>query len=90
MEIIFDGKVIDFDDTGNIAYGVLAKATGLGDLAINGGAGFINMSEAWENSNGLYEHLKTIIREVSWCITLFDDPKDFIAIRKGVLIYYKL
>ena len=90
LQYIFDGMVIDFDDTGNMAYGVLAKAAGLGDFALNGGAGVINALEAWESSNGLVEHLKTIEREVSWLITLCDDPRDFIAIRKGVLVYYKL
>ena len=28
LQYIFDGKTIDFDDTGNMAYGVLAKAGG--------------------------------------------------------------
>ena len=90
LQYIFDGEIIDFDDTGNMAYGVLAKAAGLGDFALNGGAGVINALEAWESSNGLAEHLKTIEREVSWLITLCDDPRDFIAIRKGILVYYKL
>lgn len=90
LQYIFDGRVIYSYDTGNMAYGVLAKAAGLGDFALNGGAGVINALEAWESSNGLAEHLKTIEREVSWLITLCDDPRDFIAIRKGILVYYKL
>lgn len=46
LQYIFDGRVIYSYDTGNMAYGVLAKAAGLGDFALNGGAGVINALEA--------------------------------------------
>ena len=31
--------IIDFDDTGNMAYGVLAKASGMSDNLMQAGAG---------------------------------------------------
>lgn len=38
--------VIDFDDTGNMAYGVLAKAAGMSDNLMQAGAGVYNFKEA--------------------------------------------
>ena len=90
LQYIFDGKVIDFDDTGNMAYGVLAKASGMYNLLMEGGAGIINAKEALENSGNLSNKIKTIIRELSWIATYGDDPRDNAAIKLGVEYYYKL
>ena len=46
LQYIFDGMVIDFDDTGNMAYGVLAKAAGMTDFLMESGAGLYNLFEA--------------------------------------------
>ncbi len=62
LQYIFDGMVIDFDDTGNMAYGVLAKASGMSDTLMQFGAGVINAKEAFKNSNGKIEFLKTFNR----------------------------
>ncbi len=90
LQYIFDGRVIDFDDTGNMAYGVLAKASGMYNLLMEGGAGIINAKEALENSGNLSNKIKTIIRELSWIATYGDDPRDNAAIKLGVEYYYKL
>ena len=90
LQYIFDGRVIDFDDTGNMAYGVLAKASGMSDTLMQFGAGVINAKEAFKNSNGKIEFLKTLNRELSWILTYGDDPRDNEAIKIGVEYYYRL
>ena len=90
LQYIFDGRVIDFDDTGNMAYGVLAKASGMSYTLMQFGAGVINAKEAFKNSNGKIEFLKTLNRELSWILTYGDDPRDNEAIKIGVEYYYRL
>lgn len=82
--------IIDFYDTGNMAYGVLAKASGMTDVLMELGAGVINAKEAFKNSNGKIEFLKTLNRELSWILTYGDDPRDNEAIKIGVEYYYRL
>ena len=93
LQYIFDGKVIDFDDTGNMAYGVLAKAAGITDISMEVGAGLINAQEALEGSwhnKDVFEFNKDLTRELSWWKTYGDDPRDNEAIKLGVEYYYKL
>ena len=73
-----------------MAYGVLAKASGMYNLLMEGGAGIINAKEALENSGNLSNKIKTIIRELSLIATYGDDPRDNEAIKLGVEYYYKL
>ena len=73
-----------------MAYGVLAKASGMFDILMELGAGLINAKEALENSGNLSNKIKTIIRELSWIATYGDDPRDNAAIKLGVEYYYKL
>lgn len=81
--------VIDFDDTGNMAYGVLARAAGIHDFSMEVGAGIINAKEALENSELLSDKLKTAVRELSWILTYGDDPRDNAAIKLGLEYYDK-
>ena len=94
LQYIFDGKVIDFDDTGNMAYGVLAKAAGITDISMQFGAGVTNAQEAlegnWNNNKDIFELSKVLERELSWWKTYGDDPRDNEAIKLGVEYYYKL
>ncbi len=94
LQYIFDGKVIDFDDTGNMAYGVLAKASGMFDILMELGAGLINAKEAlegsWYSNKDVFELNKNLLRELSWWKTYGDDPRDNEAIKLGVEYYYKL
>ena len=94
LQYIFDGKVIDFDDTGNMAYGVLAKASGMFDILMELGAGLINAKEAlegsWYSNKDVFELNKNLLRELSWWKTYGDDPRDNAAIKLGVEYYYKL
>ena len=86
--------VIDFDDTGNMAYGGLAKATGITDISMQFGAGVTNAQEAlegnWNNNKDIFELSKVLERELSWWKTYGDDPRDNAAIKLGVEYYYKL
>ncbi len=93
LQYIFDGRVIDFDDTGNMAYGVLAKASGMTDVLMELGAGLINAKEALQgdwNNKDLFKLDETIQRELSWWKTYGDDPRDNEAIKLGVEYYYKI
>lgn len=94
LQYIFDGRVIDFDDTGNMAYGVLAKAAGMWNIIMESGAGAINAYEAlkgnWNNNKDLFKLGEVIRREMSWWRTYGDDPRDNEAIKLGVEYYYKL
>ena len=79
--------VIDFDDTGNMAYGVLAKAAGMWNIIMESGAGAINAYEAlkgnWNNNKDLFKLGEVIRREMSWWRTYGDDPRDHEAIKLG-------
>ena len=102
LQYIFDGKTIDFDDTGNMAYGVLAKAAGMSDFIMQLGAGGYNFFEAvggWSTWNDIksLEFSEAMPRikkgwayEKDWISTYFDDPRDNAAIRLGVEYYYKI
>ena len=102
LQYIFDGKTIDFDDTGNMAYGVLAKAAGMSDFIMQLGAGGYNFFEAvggWSTWNDIksLEFSEAMPRikkgwayEKDWISTYFDDPKDNAAIKLGVEYYYKI
>ena len=94
LQYIFDGMVIDFDDTGNMAYGVLAKASGMTDVLMELGAGVINAKEAlqgnWNSNKDIFELYNVLEREMSWWRTYGDDPRDNEAIKLGVEYYYKL
>ncbi len=46
LQYIFDGRIIEYDDTGNIAYGVIAKAAGISEFVGHAGAGLYNFWEA--------------------------------------------
>ena len=86
--------VIDFYDTGNMAYGVLAKAAGITDISMEVGAGLINAKEAlegsWYSNKDVFELNKNLLRELSWWKTYGDDPRDNAAIKLGVEYYYKI
>lgn len=83
LQYIFHGEVIDFDDTGNICFGVIAKAAGIGEWIAQVGAGLYNFKEA-KDSVGWKEACKY---EKEWWITFFDDPRDNEAIKKGFEYY---
>jgi len=108
MQYILDDMIIDYDDTGNIAYGVLAKAIGMDDLISHGGGGLYN---AWSNINpfgflkktakaligkndnykeDIEELIDSLIQEISWLNTFFDDPRDYAAIELGFEYYKKV
>lgn len=86
--------IIDFYDTGNMAYGVLAKASGMTDVLMELGAGLINAKEAlqgnWNSNKDIFELYNVLEREMSWWRTYGDDPRDNEAIKLGVEYYYKL
>ena len=101
LQYIFDGRVIDFDDTGNMAYGVLAKAAGMSDILMQSGAGIYNLKEAiggfgtvlgfWTgNKEKIERFLKGWEYEQHWWRTYFDDPRDNAAVKLGIEYYYKL
>ena len=102
LQYIFDGMVIDFDDTGNMAYGVLAKAAGMTDFLMESGAGLYNLFEAiggfdtfkdiidQEYSEALSQIKKGWEYEKHWWRTYFDDPRDNEAVKLGIEYYYKL
>ena len=101
LQYIFDGKVIDFDDTDNMAYGVLAKAAGMTDFLMESGAGAYNLWEAIGGVssikgllNGDEEAIQKIAKgweyEKHWISTYFDDPRDNEAVKLGIEYYYKL
>lgn len=83
LQYIFHGEVIDFDDTGNICFGVIAKAAGISEWIAQVGAGGYNFLEA-AKGNGLKEAWKY---EKEWWRTFFDDPRDNEAIKKGFEYY---
>ena len=93
LQYIFDGGVIDFDDTGNIVYGVLATAADMSDFIMQAGTGVVNAYEAlrppFENKDW-ERFIETLEREISWIFTYFDDPQDNEAIKLGVEYYYKI
>ena len=101
LQYIFDGRVIDFDDTGNMAYGVLAKASGMSDNLMQVGAGGYNLWEAIGGTSSIKgllkgdeEAIKRIEKgweyEKHWLSTYFDDPRDNAAVKLGIEYYYKL
>ena len=101
LQYIFDGRVIDFDDTGNMAYGVLAKASGMSDNLMQVGAGGYNLWEAIGGTSSIKgllkgdeEAIKRIEKgweyEKHWWRTYFDDPRDNEAVKKGIEYYYRL
>ena len=77
-----------------MAYGVLAKASGMFDILMELGAGLINAKEAlegsWYSNKDVFEFNKDLTRELSWWKTYGDDPRDNEAIKLGVEYYYKL
>ena len=83
LQYIFHGEVIDFDDTGNICFGVIAKAACISEWIAQVGAGGYNFLEAIKSS-GLKEAFKY---EKEWLRTFFDDPRDNEAIKKGFEYY---
>ena len=58
LQYIFHGEVIDFDDTGNICFGVIAKAAGIAELVAYIGAGGYNFIE----NTGLLDLKNTFIK----------------------------
>ena len=102
LQYIFDGRVIDFDDTGNMAYGVLAKAVGMTDFLMESGAGLYNLFEAIGGFDTFkdiidQEYLEALSQikkgweyEKHWWRTYFDDPRDNEAVKLGIEYYYKL
>lgn len=103
LQYIFDGRVIDFDDTGNMAYGVIARASGISDSISHLGAGIVNYLENvgslkypmdYYTDDEIDEIIKSgpkaIIQELKWIYSDFDDPRDFRAIQKGFKYYEKL
>jgi|GEM_PF-2103609 len=100
LQYIFDGQIIDYDDTGNMAFGVIARAAGFSDFLSQLGAGVVNFIEAIEpivlDKNGVKKDYnkvdlsETLNRELSWWRTYFDDPRDNAAIKKGFEYYEKL
>ena len=86
LQYIFDGRIIDYDDTGNIAYGVIAKAAGISEFVGHVGAGGYNLLEFGMN-NGIsaaFDQWK------KWRSTIGDDPRDYAAIELGYEYYNRL
>ncbi|MCI1959955.1 MAG: polymorphic toxin type 44 domain-containing protein [Clostridia bacterium] len=103
LQYIFDGRVIDFDDTGNMAYGVIARASGISDFISEWGAGIVNYFENvgilkypldYYTDDEIDEIIKTgpkaILQEIKRIRTKFDDPRDSKAIKRGFAYYKKL
>ncbi|MCI1959750.1 MAG: polymorphic toxin type 44 domain-containing protein [Clostridia bacterium] len=90
LQYIFDGYIIDYDDAGNMAFGVIAKAAGISDKFSQIGAGLVNFKDSIlsaKNLDELREHWNT---EIQWKRTYYDDPRDNKAIKKGFEYYDKL
>ena len=69
---IYDGVVIWYDDPGNMLYGYLGKAMGLGDLTLYS-AGAVQIA--------------TGTSSWSYVSSFFDDPRDQASIKMGIQRY---
>ena len=97
----FDGYVIDFDDTGNILYGVYGMAmfndvfdgspeiiidkTSEAKKFLHTGAGANNFWSAVRNGG-----IRAIPQELMWIPTYCDDPRDYEAIELGFEYYHEI
>ena len=70
---IYNGKVIWYDDPGNILYGYLGKAMGFGDLTLYSAAGAVQIT--------------TGTSSWSYVSSFFDDPRDQKSIKMGIQRY---
>ena len=91
----FDGMVIDYDDTGNIVFGVIGKAIRLDETVLHTGAGVYNFSTAVINAIKADEAkigklMDAVETELSWIGSKFDDPRDYEAIELGYEYYNKI
>ncbi|MCI1930733.1 MAG: polymorphic toxin type 44 domain-containing protein [Clostridia bacterium] len=90
LQYIFDGYIIDYDDAGNMAYGVIATAAGMSKVVLHGGAGIYNAFELFKNSKGHDERLQSLKVDLDRISSLGDDPRDYRAIELGIKYYYKI
>ena len=86
LQYIFDGRIIEYDDTGNIAYGVIAKAAGISEFVGHAGAGLYNLYE-FKRNNGISA---AVDQGKKWRSTIGDDPRDYAAIELGYEYYNRL
>jgi hypothetical protein len=64
LQYYFDGMILDYDDPGNIAYGVIAKATGISDFISHLGAGAANFIDAIFNAAKSDKYKESILKAV--------------------------
>jgi hypothetical protein len=62
LQYIFDGYIIAYDDAGNMAFGVIAKAAEISDNLSQAGAGGVNFVDAI-NFTKVLKHLKQNIKK---------------------------
>jgi hypothetical protein len=60
LQYYFDGMILDYDDPGNIAYGVIAKAAGITESFAHRGAGAANFIDAILNAFNSKEMKKEV------------------------------
>jgi hypothetical protein len=65
LQYIFDGYIIDYDDTGNMAFGVIARAAGISDKVSQIGAGLVNLADAIELKQAALHELIQIVKRPS-------------------------
>ncbi|MCI1958003.1 MAG: polymorphic toxin type 44 domain-containing protein [Clostridia bacterium] len=90
LQYIFDGYIIDYDDTGNIAFGVIARAAGISDKFSQFGAGYVNFKDSIFSAKDMKDLQERFNTEIHWLSTYCDDPRDNKAIKKGFEYYNKL
>ncbi|MCI1999720.1 MAG: polymorphic toxin type 44 domain-containing protein [Clostridia bacterium] len=90
LQYIFDGYIIDYDDAGNIAFGVLVRAAGISENFSQFCAGAVNFKDSILSAKNLNEFRKNWNTEIHWKRTYYDDPRDNKAIKKGFEYYDKL
>ncbi|MCI1959785.1 MAG: polymorphic toxin type 44 domain-containing protein [Clostridia bacterium] len=90
LQYIFDGYIIDYDDTGNMTFGVIARAAGMSQFVLHGGAGIYNAFELFKNSKGNDERLQSLKVDLDRISSFGDDPRDYRAIELGIKYYYKI
>ncbi|MCI1959503.1 MAG: polymorphic toxin type 44 domain-containing protein [Clostridia bacterium] len=64
LQYYFDGMILDYDDPGNITYGVIAKAAGISDFISHLGAGFANFIDAIFNAAKSDKYKESILKAV--------------------------
>ncbi|MCI2000881.1 MAG: polymorphic toxin type 44 domain-containing protein [Clostridia bacterium] len=105
LQYYFDGMILDYDDPGNIVYGVIAKAAGISEFVSHAGAGAVNLydaiytkeykkilSQAFKSGDMPENDTaeKAFLKELTFFKTDFDDKRDYQAIELGFRYYYKV